>query len=112
MAAWFLKESFSLGKLAGNALAMLGLTLLLAPSIQLGIGGWYEGLAVVGALAAAGTVIIIRQLTLTESTAMIYASQCIYVLLGALPFAYLELRQHPLSAAGWGFLIFAGVSAP
>ena len=97
MAAWFLRESLSGGKLAGNALAIVGLALLLAPSSKVVSFGWYEGAGRRGALAAAGTVIVIRELTRTESTAMIYTSQCIYVLAGSLPFALVELRLHPLS---------------
>lgn len=111
MAAWFLRESLSGGKLAGNALAIVGLTLLLAPSSTFVSFGFYEGLAVVGALAAAGTVIVIRELTRTESTAMIYTSQCIYVLAGSLPFAIVELRHHPLDLASVLVLIAAGTVA-
>ncbi len=111
MAAWLLKESFSLSKLAGNVLAMFGLSLLLTSKTSLISFGWYESLAVVGALAAAGTVIIIRELTRTESTAMIYTSQCIYVLAGALPFAAVDMLHHPIHASAYVGLILAGVSA-
>ncbi|MFO1064316.1 MAG: DMT family transporter [Pirellulales bacterium] len=111
MAAWILREAFSFGKLAGNLLAMVGLTLLLWPSLTAGSVGWYEMLAVVGALAAAGTVIIIRQLTRSETTAMIYASQCIYVLASAIPFACIELMHHSLTVGDWTLLLFAGGSA-
>ncbi len=111
MAAWYLKESLSGGKLGGNVLAIVGLVLLVASPAQIVEFGWYESLAVVGALAAAGTVIVIRELTRTESTAMIYTSQCIYVLLGSLPFALLELGQHPVDFAGVIVLILAGISA-
>ena len=111
MAVWFLRESLSGGKLAGNALAIVGLVLLLLPSSESVQFGWYEGLAVVGALAAAGTVIVIRELTRTESTAMIYTSQCIYVLAGSLPFALIELRLHPISFNNFLVLIAAGTVA-
>lgn len=111
MAVWFLKESFSLGKLAGNVLALVGLALLLASPSQLALFGWYDALAVVGALAAAGTVIVIRELTRTESTAMIYTSQCIYVLAGSMPFAAYEFRQQTIDPATLVVLVLAGVSA-
>ena len=111
MAAWFLKESLTSGKLAGNALAIIGLMLLVASPSVMTTFGWYEALAVVGALAAAGTVIVIRELTRTESTAMIYTSQCIYILAGSLPFAVHELRLHPIDASGVAVLVLAGTAA-
>ncbi len=111
MAVWFLKETFSAGKLAGNALAFLGLTLLLAMPAQLVLFGWAEVLAVFGAFMAAGTVIVIRKLTLTESTAMIYTSQCVYVLLGSIPMAVYELQRNPISGSSAVILILAAVSA-
>lgn len=111
MAVWFLKESFGVSKLAGNTLAFIGLTLLIATPGQLLHFGWYEALAVCGALAAAGTVIIIRELTRTESTAMIYTSQCVYVLLGVAPFAMVELFQQPMDIADYVVLVLAGISA-
>lgn len=111
MAAWLLKESLSGGKLAGNALAILGLMLLVASPSQIVQFGWYESLAVVGALAAAGTVIVIRELTRTESTAMIYTSQCIFVLVGSVPFAAIELSKHPIDGYGFLVLVLAGIAA-
>lgn len=111
MAAWLLKESLSGGKIAGNALAIIGLVLLVATPSQLVHFGWYESLAVVGALSAAGTVIIIRELTRTESTAMIYTSQCIFVLVGSMPFAAMELSQHMIDWNGFFVLILAGIAA-
>lgn len=111
MAVWLLKESFSASKLVGNVLALIGLTLLIASPTQLALFGRYEALAVLGALAAAGTVIIIRELTRTESTAMIYTSQCVYVLAGSLPFALYEMQRQPLDIIGLVILVLAGVSA-
>jgi drug/metabolite transporter (DMT)-like permease len=111
MAVWFLKESFSAGKLAGNALAFVGLTLLLSMPTQLVAVGWADFVAVFGAFAAAGTVIVIRKLTLTESTAMIYTSQCVYVLLGALPMAAVELQRNPIGTTSFVTLVLAGISA-
>jgi drug/metabolite transporter (DMT)-like permease len=111
MAVWFLKESFSAGKLVGNALGFLGLTLLIATPAQLMLFGWAESLAVFGALMAAGTVIVIRKLTLTESTAMIYTSQCVYVLIGSLPLAVYELQRKQIDNYSLLVLVLAGVSA-
>ncbi|MCC6509509.1 MAG: DMT family transporter [Pirellulaceae bacterium] len=111
MAVWILKESFSTSKLVGNILALVGLTLLIASPTQLMLFGWYEALAVFGSLMAAGTVIIIRELTRTESTAMIYTSQCIYVLVGSIPFALYELQRGPMDTTNALLLVLAGISA-
>lgn len=111
MAVWFLKESFSMSKVAGNVLALIGLALLIASPTQLTLFGWYEALAVFGALSAAGTVIIIRELTRTESTAMIYTSQCIYVFAGSLPFARYELQSQHMDLNSIIILTLAGISA-
>ncbi len=111
MAVWFLHESFSASKLAGNVLAFLGLTLLIGTPAQLFLFGWAESLAVFGALMAAGTVIVIRKLTLTESTAMIYTSQCVYILIGSLPFAVYSLLQKQIDGSGFIVLVLAGISA-
>ncbi len=111
LAVWFLKEAFSAGKLVGNVLALLGLTLLIATPAQLILFGWAEALAVFGAFMAAGTVIVIRKLTLTESTGMIYSSQCVYVLLGSLPLATYELIRKPIDNSSILILILAGFSA-
>jgi drug/metabolite transporter (DMT)-like permease len=50
--------------------------------------GRYELLAIVGAFVAAAVVVIIRQLTLTETSGTIFASQCAYTALMALPFVF------------------------
>ncbi|MGN6547381.1 MAG: DMT family transporter [Aureliella sp.] len=111
MAVWVFQESFGAGKLIGNALALTGLMMLVASPAQLAQFGWYEAWAVLGALAAAGTVIVIRQLTRTQSTGAIYASQCIYVLAGCLPFALYEMQQHSIGLGSVTVLVLAGVSA-
>jgi drug/metabolite transporter (DMT)-like permease len=111
MAAWLLKEAFGAGKLFGNALAFVGLALLIATPSQLDIFGWYESLAIFGAIMSAGTVIVIRKLTLTESTAMIYTSQCVYVLIGSLPLAIYELQRSSIDSGSLLVLVLAGTSA-
>ncbi|MEQ1829296.1 MAG: DMT family transporter [Pirellula sp.] len=111
MAVWFLKETLSARKLFGNLLALVGLTMLIASPAQLHWFGWSESLAVFGAFMAAGTVIVIRKLTLTESTAMIYTSQCVYVLIGSLPFAIYEMQGHPIGIGNLYWLVLAGISA-
>ena len=51
--------------------------------------GIFEGIALGGAFIAAAVVVVIRQLTLTESSGTIFASQCAYTALLALPFLFL-----------------------
>jgi drug/metabolite transporter (DMT)-like permease len=85
LAVWILKEKLTAAKFVGNVVAFVGLVMLLGVSPQdLSVVTRHEMLALFGALMAAATVIVIRQLTLTESSATIYASQCIFVLLGSL----------------------------
>jgi drug/metabolite transporter (DMT)-like permease len=60
-------------------------------------------------LLAAAVVVVIRQLTRTDSSATIYASQCVYGLLIALPFA---LRHLPhLSGTDYSLLVLAALCA-
>jgi drug/metabolite transporter (DMT)-like permease len=88
MAMIVLGEKLTRGKAAGIAITLGGLALLtgLAPG-TLGTFGQWELVALVGALLAAAVVVMIRQLTATETSATIFASQCVYGLLLALPFA-------------------------
>lgn len=87
LAACFLHEHLSLRKVGGIGLALGGIALL--TGLESGnlhhIGPW-EVISITGALIAAATVVVIRQLTRTESSGTIFASQCIYSALLALPF--------------------------
>lgn len=85
LAIWILKEKLTGAKVFGNVLALIGLVLLIGVSpTDLSVVTRYDLLALFGALMAAATVIVIRQLTLTETSATIYASQCVFLLLAAL----------------------------
>jgi drug/metabolite transporter (DMT)-like permease len=88
MAAYVLHEKLGFVKILGIVLAMLGLGLLtgMAPGTLTDFGR-YEFIALIGSILAAAVVVVIRQLTRTETSATIFASQCIYTLLLALPFA-------------------------
>lgn len=88
MAAFVLHERLGLVKLFGILLALTGLSLLtgLAPGTMAHFGH-HEMIALVGAVLAAAVVVVIRQLTRTESSATIFSSQCIYALLLSLPLA-------------------------
>jgi drug/metabolite transporter (DMT)-like permease len=58
---------------------------------------------------SAATVVVIRQLTQTESSAMIYTTQCLYILAASLPMA-IYVRPE-LTMAHVVVLLIAGVSA-
>jgi drug/metabolite transporter (DMT)-like permease len=104
MAAFALKEKLTLSKVLGIVLALSGLSLLtgLAPW-SFASAGKYELVSLVGAVLAAMVVVVIRQLTRTESSATIFASQCIYGLMLAVPLA----AQHALHLSGMDFLLIA-----
>jgi drug/metabolite transporter (DMT)-like permease len=89
LAVPLLGESLTLRKSFGMLLAIAGIALI--TGLQGGDFsqfGRYELLAISGALIAAGVVVVIRQLTRTETSGTIFASQCIYAGLFALPFCF------------------------
>ena len=110
MAAFVLHERLGIAKILGIAVAVIGLGLLtdISPA-SLALDGKWEAVSLGGAILAAMVVVVIRQLTKTETSATIFASQCVYGLLLALPFA----AQHVihLNAGDYGFLIIAATCA-
>lgn len=89
LAAFMLGERLTLRRLAGILLAVAGVALL--TGLQGGdfsSVGAYEGIALAGAFAAALVVVVIRQLTLTETSGTIFASQCVYAGALSLPFLF------------------------
>lgn len=87
LAVPMLGELLTPRKMGGTLLALAGVVLL--TELQGGDFsqfGTYEVIAIVGSLIAAGVVVVIRQLTKTETSGTIFASQCIYTGLLALPF--------------------------
>lgn len=86
LAAYVLKEPLGWAKASGIAVALGGLGLLTGVDHQaLGHVGGHEIIAIGGALLAAATVVVIRQLTRTETSATIFTSQCAYTGVLALP---------------------------
>jgi drug/metabolite transporter (DMT)-like permease len=110
MAAFVLHERLGIAKILGIAVAVIGLGLLtdISPA-SLALDGKWEAVSLGGAILAAMVVVVIRQLTKTETSATIFASQCVHGLLLALPFA----AQHVihLNAGDYGFLIVAATCA-
>ncbi len=109
MAAWVIGEPLGLVRAGGLIVALLGLGLLLGvgwdvlASIHL-----MEALALLGAVFSAVAVIAIRQLSATTSSAMIYASQCVYCCLIGLPLALPELGS--MAPAQWSWMLVAAVA--
>lgn len=110
MAVFVLKEHLSMRQGWGIVVAILGLVLLTGMDHHtLAAQGLHEWIAITGALIAAATVVVIRQLTRTESSATIFASQCIYTGLLALPFVIKE--GFTLSVSDSALLTLAGCMA-
>jgi drug/metabolite transporter (DMT)-like permease len=110
LAVWTLREKLSAGRLASIAAAIVGLSMLLGVGLK-GFGqDWqWELVALGGALGAAGVVVIIRELTRTETSATIFASQCVYGLLMSAPFAVGHVAH--LGGGDVLWLIAAGLMA-
>ena len=88
MATTMLREQLGLMKLLGILIALLGLGFLTNSGTDgFAVIGHWELVSLAGAVLAALVVVVIRQLTKTESSATIFASQCIYGLLLSLPLA-------------------------
>ena len=88
MAVFVVHEKLGISKFLGILVAISGLALLtdISPASLARDGRW-ELIALLGAIGAAMVVVVIRQLTRTETSATIFASQCVYGLLLAVPFA-------------------------
>ncbi|MDB6075190.1 MAG: hypothetical protein JWO89_2830 [Verrucomicrobiaceae bacterium] len=110
MATTMLGERLGLMKLLGIFVALCGLGLLsnIAPG-SLAVTGKWELVALTGAVLAALVVVVIRQLTKTETSATIFASQCLYGLLLSLPLA--SATAVHLTLGDIGLLTVAGLCA-
>lgn len=110
IAVFALKEKLTLNRFIGIALALTGLALLM--EIQhagFGVDLQWELISLGGAILAAAVVVVIRQLTRTDNSATIFASQCVYGLLIAAPFAAAQVTV--LSWADVGLLTLAALCA-
>jgi drug/metabolite transporter (DMT)-like permease len=109
MAVPLLGEKLTLKKVVGMLLAISGIALITEMEKgSLHQMGLHELIAIGGSLLAACVVVVIRQLTRTESSGTIFASQCLYTALLALPFcSFLPLP----SMADLGLLILAALMA-
>ncbi len=99
LAALCLGESLTPRRFLWLTLAFVGIVLLTGPSLD-GSGfsvGWNELVALVGALTAAWSVILIRQLVKDHSVGTIYLAQCVWIFLPMLIFTGKELPDLDLS---------------
>ncbi len=107
MAAFVLHEKLGVVKVLGILLALFGLGLLtgMTPG-TLTQFGHDEMIALIGAVLAAAVVVVIRQLTRTETSATIFASQCVYGLLLGVPFALMHF-----TSLGWMDIVLLSAAA-
>lgn len=109
LAAWMLHEKLRASLIAGGVVALSGLALLTNIFASDSHPGFYDGVAVVSALASAYVVVTIRQLHATEHTSTIFAAQCTYGLLFCtVPAAVTYTPMPPLA---WAILAIAAVTA-
>ena len=109
MAVPLLGETLTFRKMAGMLLAIAGIVFI--TGLQGGdwrVLGKPECLAIAGALISAAVVVVIRQLTRTETSGTIFASQCLYTGLLALPFCMASALP---CWADLGLLVLAAVLA-
>jgi drug/metabolite transporter (DMT)-like permease len=108
LAVWLLGERFRVALGVGGVAALGGLALL-TNAFSGGRAGWYDALAVLGALASAQVVVTIRQLHATEHTSTIFASQCVYGLITCAPLAIAGFSS--LAPASAALMVLAGLFA-
>lgn len=92
-AIFVLKETLTLKKLAWLVLALLGIALLSGNGGESSflIFGLQEMIALGGAIMAAWTVVLIRQLVHDHSNGTIFLAQCIWIFIPVLPLVAKEL---------------------
>ena len=104
IAAWWLKEKISRPALLWMLAGFVGLLAFVGGDATHSFSGW-DLVALAGALGAGIVVVLIRKLRATEHAGTIYASQCFYSILFALPLRADKVLELP--AAGHLFLIVA-----
>jgi drug/metabolite transporter (DMT)-like permease len=109
MATVMLKEQLGWVRMLGLLVTFSGLALLLGVGWDLFTTvSFYEWLALLGAFFSAIAVIAIRQLSATETSALIFASQCVYCFLIGLPLSLAELPL--MTGSQWSWLTVAAIA--
>lgn len=106
IAAWWLKEHVPRAALLWMLAGFAGLAIFVGGDAARGITGW-DFVALAGAFGAGIVVVLIRKLRETEHAGTIYASQCFYSILLALPVSGGNVSALPTSGHLW--LIAAAV---
>lgn len=111
IAALALGESLTWKRFFWLAIAFVGVVLLSGP--QTGATGWKIGLneaiALGGAVMAAASVVLVRQLTVNHSIGTIYLSQCVWIFF---PMLFLTAGELPgLDPIEWLLLTVAAIAA-
>ncbi len=109
LAVALLKEPLTRVLLIGSAVSLLGLALLTNVMTAPSAVGFYDLLAMLGALASAVVIVTIRQLHRTEHTATIFGAQCFYGLLFCLVPTVVRFTMPP--AAAWALLVGSALCA-
>jgi drug/metabolite transporter (DMT)-like permease len=104
-----LREPLTPALIAGSIVSLVGLALLTNVIAAHPSVGFYDMLAILGALASAVVIVTIRQLHLTEHTATIFGAQCFYGLLFCLAPAVVRFAMPP--AVAWTLLLASALCA-
>lgn len=93
------------------ALSFVGIVLLVGQRFEdhSGVFGFYEVVALAGAVLAAWSVVLVRRLTENFSIGTIYLAQCVWILAPMAIIAGPSLID--LAAVDWGILVVAAVAA-
>ncbi|MDA7888637.1 DMT family transporter [Akkermansiaceae bacterium] len=86
MASFFLNERLSPVRLFWIIVGFIGLSIFMSDRISREGINLYDLLALIGAFISAVVIVLIRRIHRTEHGSTIYASQCFYCLILALPF--------------------------
>ncbi|MCB1231581.1 MAG: DMT family transporter [Verrucomicrobiae bacterium] len=111
IAAIFLGELLTWRRLVWLGIAFGGIVLLTGPNIA-GTPwtfGVHEAVALGGAVTAAVSVVLVRQLTVRHSIGTIYLAQCAWIILPILPFTVGYLPG--LAGTDWTLLVLAAIAA-
>lgn len=109
LASRILKETLGIAKTIWILVGFLGLIIFVGPKAFEGDLSFYDGLAVLGAIVAAGVVVLIRTLHRSEHTSTIFASQAFYCIMLALPLSVPTTAQ--IAPLGIASLILGGLLA-
>lgn len=101
MAVVWLKEHLRAAQLAWMIAALGGLVVFFAGDALHAGFSRYELIGLLGAVVAGGAVVLIRLLGKSEHASTIYASQCVWSSVAALPVCAPTLLHVPASAYAW-----------